>query len=363
MKRMTLLGAATLVGALALAGCATTGGGGGGGSSSDTPTVGADGKLERLSDGFPNGPISIIVVDEAGSDDGIYATQIQQAAENYSPVPIKVVVRPDFGTYGSWEALGFMSGQAGGDDGRWMTVVTVPGSTTDLLSTPVAEDLGVGLDSLNFVALTESVPYVVVTRADAPWGDSFEDFLSYAKDNPNEVKYISRGPGAGPDMAMQQYISQEGISLDTSVGGSHAEINTAIGAGAGDVAVTLPGAAFPFVQDGKVVVLTCSGNANPCAGFDGVNNAASAVGLDNDPWGSNRGLFVTENVPDSHRAWLAALVEMVKDDEEFSSARGLIPGAGRIDLDHDGAVELQNSSYEIAKKILENLGLLDPSVK
>jgi tripartite-type tricarboxylate transporter receptor subunit TctC len=362
-RSIVVLGATALM----VSACAT---GGGSGATTDDATdvpVFVDGKLQPLKDGFPKSPLSIVVIDEAGSDDGIYARQVQDAASAISPVDIKVLDRPEFGsTYGAWEGLDWIKDQRGGDEGYMVAVVTLPGSTIDLLATPVAADLGVTMESLNTVMLTESVPYVIVTRADAPWGDSFEDMLAYAKDHPGEVKYISRGPGAGPDLAMNNYANIAGVEFNTSVGGSHAEINTAIGAGAGDIAVTLPGAASPFIQDGKVVLLTCTGNANPCAANWGTEqpNAASVVGgIDNDPWGSNRGLVAAQDIPESHRLWLEALIDAASNDPAFVKARESIPGVGLVKLNKAEALELQKAAYDTAYDILDGLGQLAPGVK
>lgn len=331
----------------------------------DTPVFGDDGTLKPLKDGFPNTALSIVVVDEAGSDDGIYARQFAEAAASISPVDIKVLDRPEFGsTYGAWEALDWIGEQRGGDEGYMMAVVTLPGSTIDLLSTPVAADLGVNMESLNTVALTESVPYVVVSRVGAPWGDSFEAMLDYAKEHPGEIRYISRGPGAGPDLALNNYADLAGVEFNTSVGGSHSEINTALGANAGDIAVTLPGAASPFIQDGKVTLLTCTGNENPCAANWGTAqpNAASLLGVDNDPWGSTRGLVAAQDIPESHRLWLEALVTAVAESEDFIAGRTAIPGVGMVTLDKAGALELQQAAYGTAYDILDRLGQLAPGV-
>ena len=48
------------------------------------------GVLQPLADGFPNKPITIIVVDEPGSRDGIYARTMQEACRGISPVDILV---------------------------------------------------------------------------------------------------------------------------------------------------------------------------------------------------------------------------------------------------------------------------------
>lgn len=367
-KVTTLRWAAGLVAALTLvSGCAGGRAAAGGEATQDEKPVFKDGKLQPLSDGFPSQPISLVVVDEAGSDDGIYARQLIDAASAVAPVDIKVLDRPEFGsTYGAWEALDWMKDQRGGDQGYMSAVVTLPGSTIDLLTTPVAKDLGASMESLNTVMLTESVPYVIVTRANAPWGESFADMLAYAKENPGQVRYISRGPGAGPDLAMNNYTKLAGVTLKTSVGGSHSEINTAIGAGAGDVAVTLPGAASPFIQDGKVKLLTCTGNEDPCAAQWGTPqpNAASVIkDIASDPWGSNRGLVTATGVPESHRLWLEALVAKAAEDPGFVKARQSIPGVGLTKLNKAQALELQTTAYDVAYEILEDLGQLAPGVE
>jgi tripartite-type tricarboxylate transporter receptor subunit TctC len=362
IKRKAML-TLTLATAFALVGC-STGGGGGDVAPEDEKPVFKDGQLQPLSDGFPSSPLSFVVVDEPGSDDGMYARSLAEAAKDISPVDIRVLDRPEFGaTYGAWEALDWMADQRGGDQGYLSAVVTLPGSTIDLLSTPVAEDLGVSMESMNTVLLTESVPYIIVTRTGAPWGSSFEEMLAYATDHPGEVRYISRGPGAGPDLAMNNYSDIAGVSYNTSVGGSHAEMLTALGAGAGDIAVTLPGAASPFIQDGTVQLMTCTGDQNPCAANWGteVPNAASVVGgIDNDPWGSNRGMVTAADVPESHRLWLEALVDAASDEQSFIDARSSIPGVGLSKRNKAEALDLQKTAYGIAYDILDKLGQLTP---
>src|SRR5690606_24630149 len=127
-----------------------------------------------------------------------------------SPVRVNVMDRPDFGTYGTWENVKFIEEEPGGSDGYFMGLFTIPGSTTDLLQTQVIEDLGVGLQSTNPVGMFEFQPYVLVSRKGAPWGSGFEDLIAYAQENPGEIRYISRGPGAAQDIALEGYGNAAG---------------------------------------------------------------------------------------------------------------------------------------------------------
>ena len=52
-----------------------------------TPVL-AQAKMEPLADGFPNRPIVLLVVDEPGSTDSVFASQIAEAASKYSPQPV-----------------------------------------------------------------------------------------------------------------------------------------------------------------------------------------------------------------------------------------------------------------------------------
>ena len=71
----------------------------------------AQAKLEPLADGFPNRPIVLLVVDEPGSTDSVFASQIAEAASKISPQPVTVEHRIDFTNFGTWEALAWVKDQ------------------------------------------------------------------------------------------------------------------------------------------------------------------------------------------------------------------------------------------------------------
>ena len=335
------------------------------------PTEGApyvpefvDGVLQPTPSGFPSQDLTIMVVDEAGSDDGIYARQVQAIARELSGVNVNVVDRPDLGGYGTWEALSVIKGQTGGPEGHVMVVTTIPGATVDLLSTPVAEEFGVSIDSLNFVLLTEAVPWLIVGRTDAPWGDSIEELVTYAKANPGTVRYLSRGPGAGLNVAFQEYMQTLGFDVTTIIGGSLSEINIAIGAGQADIAVNVAGVSLPFVEDGRLKVLSCTGPIDPCGGpFNNPpRSMQSLTGAETDPWGSNRGLVVPDTTPAENKLWLETLIREVISRQEFIDQRSKVPGLTMVAYSHEQTLELQRAAYDIGKRVLGSAGLLDPTV-
>lgn len=322
-----------------------------------------DGQLQPLPDGFPSMPITLLNPAEPDNDDGIYLRHMQEALADISPVDVRVLDRPDFGsTFGAWSALVWQAEQRGGKEGHIMQVVEMPGSTVDLLSTPVAKEVGAAVEKMNTVALTESAPYIVISRKGAPWGDDFKAMLQWAKDNPGKLRYVSRGPGAGPDMAFRQYMDNMGVEANISIGGSHSEQNTVIGAGAGDVAVTHAAAVTPFLE--RVEVLACTTTETDCKGPWGqAPTAASALGLESDMFGVNRGLVVPPEVSELHRRWLFELVSAVVKDEGYLKSRGQVPSLRQDLRGHDDAVALMEESLKASRPILEKLDLIHPTVE
>jgi hypothetical protein len=55
-----------------------------------------NGVLQPLKDGFPSRPIMTMVIDEPGSGDSIYVTQLLEAARRLSPVTMAMEHRKDF---------------------------------------------------------------------------------------------------------------------------------------------------------------------------------------------------------------------------------------------------------------------------
>jgi tripartite-type tricarboxylate transporter receptor subunit TctC len=339
-------------------------------------TVNADGSVAPLEDGFPNQPITIISIDDPGAPDGVYALTMKAAIEDNKITDQRVTVidRPDFGTYGTWEGLEFINNDAAGADGYIMAVATIPGATVDLLATDVVDKLGAQIEKLNIVMSTEYVPYVMTSKKNAPWGNDFGKMIEAAQAAPNTLKYISRGPGSGLDLAFKNYSQiaakaaglaegEEGIPVEEVIGGSHAEINAVLGAGEGDIAMTLSDVGKQFYDDGRVEVLTFSGNAPAPQPFT-VKTAKEFFGpelLPSDPWGQNRTLFAGTNVPDCHYQWLVKMVEQATATPQFQEARLKVPGLTLQALTREQMWELSNTAVVAACPILKAADLIDPT--
>ena len=67
------------------------------------------------------------------------------------------------------------------------------------------------VNDMNMVIVTELIPYVFIQRKNAPWGNTFADFVKYAKANPGKARYISNEVGSGNDMAGEWVMQTLGI--------------------------------------------------------------------------------------------------------------------------------------------------------
>ncbi len=348
--------AAISVLSIGMAGC------GGSEGSSETASNGsgqgsadASEQLEPLSDGFPSEPITLYAVDVRGSADHIFAQQLAEAAGEISPVRIDAQVREDFTAYGTWEALNWVQEQEGGNEGYHNLVHSTPGDVLDLSLVPISEETGLTLEDRNSVIATEQVPYVIVQRSDAPWGSTMDEMVDYAKENPGELRYISRGPASALDVAMEYYMAQLDIEAEKIVGGNQTQIGTIIGSGEGDIALMTPEYILPQWENERIEPLMFSGDTAPEPWSD--TATAADMGMEQDFWGATRGIIVTGETPDAHREWLFELWKRATESDAFRESRGNIPGLSMEILNHEEMTELSQNAAEETEEIVRELGV------
>ena len=319
-----------------------------------------EGKLQPLPNGFPSQPIVLLNPDDPGSPDGIYSRAYVEALRKVSPVQVRVIDRADFGTFGTWDALKWMEQQPGGNEGYIAVVASVVGGALDLISTPVAKELGVTLDDYNFVIATELTPFILTQRKDPPWGSAnFQDMVNYVKAHPGEVRYVCFSPGSGRDISWAHYASVLGLKFREPClyGDSSQGVATIIGSGEGDLGLNSPEQALAGFEAGRIDVLMATGTEPVSEPWPDLPNGKTAVGIDDDPWGVTRGWAVTRQVPEIHRQWLFELFKAGQQDEEFKQARLRLPGTTLFTLDHDQTRARAESALDYAEPILRELGL------
>lgn len=316
-----------------------------------------DGKLPALESGFPNRPIVLIVIDEPGSTDSVYANQIAEAASAISPQPVVVEHRVDFSNFGTWEGIAWIMDQGEtASEGYFTYVLTLPDAMVDLAAIDIESMTGVYTDDLNPIIATEAVPMMLTQRKDAEWGTTLEEFVAHAKANPGTVRHITGGPGGGQDAAMRFWLDHLGVEVKDIIGGSPGERALAVASGEGDITVSPVDVLTPHYDAGRTVLLMGAGDRDFPAPFDGVPTAAS-LGIEDDPFNQTRTIATSPDVSEEHRQWLYDLFSLAAQDPGFIEKRSQITAINLIDLDPQEAKDLSTKGHEVSVAIFRDLGI------
>ena len=312
-----------------------------------------DGVLQPVPDGFPEDAITLLNVDEPGSDDGVYIRVLQDALDGIAPVPVNVQDR-ESPTFGSWAGLEYISTQRGGDDGYIAMVAAMTGGALDILVEPIEEDLGLTIDDWNPVIVTEKVPFVVATRKDAPWGTSYEEMAAYALDHPGELRYAAR-LGSQLDISMERLMAYGEWTAEKIPLSGLGDVATAVGAGEADFAMLLPGTALSHWEAGRLDVILTIGDSSPAPWEDAATTVD--IGLPDEPWGTLRGFLVSPSTPELHRQWLLELFRAATETDAYQQRLATVPGAQGVVMDHDEVMIAVTNTLEFAGPIMEQLGI------
>jgi tripartite-type tricarboxylate transporter receptor subunit TctC len=316
------------------------------------------GVLQPLADGFPKRAIALVVVDDPGSRDGIYARQMQAALKGISPVDILVSDEPS-SSWGLWVKLKEMPSRNGGSDGYYPIVVNVYASATDPLVEPITEKLDLDLSDMNMVIVTEKQPYTVVQKKNAPWGRKFADMIAWAKANPGKLRRPTDGVGTAQDISGSAIMKHYGVKDLKIPQPSTANALAAVGAGEGDVMAISVGASLPHVQAGKMDYSMIFGSTVPPPWDKDPNvTTTDAAGLSFlSPIGVQLGFCVTKDIPKDHIDWLAKLFKAAAATDTYKQREKTMPGWQSNLLGPADANALKESLAKLADPIIRDIGL------
>jgi tripartite-type tricarboxylate transporter receptor subunit TctC len=328
------------------------------GEDNGEPTFDDDGVLQPLPDGFPEGPITIVNTDDAGSRDGLYARTLDQALADISPVDIIVSDEPR-AVGGTVDTLVEFRDREGGMEGYLTVVSSVLGTSTDFHSVNYEEELDISLEDLDFFIATEEYPYVLAQRADAPWGDDFASFVDHARANPGDLRYISGGVGSGVDLTMEWLISELDIEVTKVPAADREAAIAAVGGGAGDFTLTQPELAMAAEEQGRATVIFASTEEAPDEWEGRVATAADypEYGVSEATWGTVQGLLLPAEVDDSHVAWLSALFEAAFETDEYQKRAETQAGVTLRLWSGEDANALAKTLYDFSEPVVRDAGL------
>jgi tripartite-type tricarboxylate transporter receptor subunit TctC len=282
------------------------------------------GVLQPLPDGFPKGPITIVAAGDETSVAGLLAQRLSEYSTIYRPVDIKVEYR-DLGKFGNWEALKYAAGAEGGGEGYINVIFASPDDIIGLHTTPVAAELGAGLDDLAEVVTLESHRYALIQCKEASWEPSWQALVEEIRKRPGEIRYAGGDPGDRVDLVFAFYMHAAGLGSlydKSAIGhasvGDVAQRTDAVAACDADVTVTDMEQLVTRQMDKKVDVIFVSGDRKL-----GKVIPASAAGIADDPMSRSMQVVVPAGVDPLHVKWLSVLLSKVGTNSYFKAGRVL----------------------------------------
>jgi tripartite-type tricarboxylate transporter receptor subunit TctC len=318
----------------------------------------ADGVLQPLPDGFPNMPITLINVDDAGSSSGLYIRSLQQALDGISPVEIRISDEPRAAGGTIHTLADVTANREGGDQGYILVQGSTIGSATDFLTEPVEKETGMSLDDVNFFITTEAAPWAILQRKDAPWGRGFDKFVEYGRAHPGEIKYISPGVGGGLDIFTTWVLDRLGIPVNKVPAANREASLAAVGGGAGDITTNNATSTLKALDHVDVLLVSIP-TVPPAFGGDEVGSAADypKYGIENLAWGSFQGFILAKTVPEQHVQWLHALLAAAAGTDTYKQRAETIPGVVVNVTSTEETNAQARAAYAAAEPIVKAAGL------
>lgn len=154
---------------------------------------------------YPKKPIMAIVAFPAGGGTDICARAILKAAEKYTGQGFVVDNKP-----GAGGAIGFTALAGAPKDGYTIGMINAP--TVLLAPIQLGDKVKYKMDDFTPIANFVSDPGVFVVSPNSQF-KTLQDFIAYAKANPDQVKIGFGGPGTSEALALRALEQANGIKL------------------------------------------------------------------------------------------------------------------------------------------------------
>ena len=277
-------------------------------------------------DDFPNQPLTMVIGFGAGGSTDIQGRVLANVLEDELGQPVNVVNQPGAG-------MGVALTRLVNNDDEGYTFLYGP--TSPITFGPLATDVDYGMDDFRYISAVSLAQAGIVTGEDRPFGDSWEELLDYARENPG-VSYATQ---TAQDRLIIDYIAeQEGLDLRI--------VPTAGGAGmaplilSGDVDFAYSGGTHSGYADSGEMPVLLSLAEDRLVAFPDAPTLVEA-GYDITP-GDILMAALPKDVPDERVQRLAEALEAATQDERFievTEERLLLP------VHYMGEEELTDTLY------------------
>ncbi len=197
---------------------------------------------------FPTKPVTLIIPFGPGGASDLTARAFFGAAHEYLGQPVIIQLKP-----GGGGAIASDIVAKAPPDG-YTLLMGGPGPNTTL---PAIEGRSRGPDDLAAICRINYNAMLTLVPANAPY-KTMQEFIQYAKANPNKLRFGHAGIWGGPDLLWKSIQIKAGITAKIIPYDGGAEALIALLGGHIDVACLFPTQSTPHIKSGKIRALAVS---------------------------------------------------------------------------------------------------------
>lgn len=168
-------------------------------SNSTTEASGDDTEAKVV---YPVKQLTITCPPAAGGGTDLLVRAMAPKMQEYLGVPVIVMNKPGAGC-----AIGFSAGAKDPNDGSSITA-----AVAEMLSVPYVADVDFTYDSFESICNFNSTYGALTVTADAPY-NTVEEFIDFAKENPNEISFSNSGIGSNWHVLAAAFAAETEIEV------------------------------------------------------------------------------------------------------------------------------------------------------
>jgi len=291
---------------------------------------------------FPSEDVELIVPWAAGGGTDRTARQLASLAEN--ELDTSVFVTNQTGGSGS---AGFRAAANAEADGHTIGVLTVEIATISHLG--IAD---LTPDDFDAVMQYNFDPASLTVHEDAPYS-TIDEFVSFAEENPGEIRISNSGIGAIWHLSAAQMAQQVGVDVDHIGYDGGAPATQAVVNGEVEATTASPAEVAPQVQDGPLNMLAVFGEERSDLFPDVPTLQERDIDVTIGAW---RGLGVPSGTPDERVQTLNDAFQSVYESDDFQSFMNE-NGFGLVNRGPEEYAEFMQSELGRFEGIVNELGL------
>ncbi len=291
---------------------------------------------------YPTKQIEVIVPYAAGGGTDLVTRAYADTAKKYLPKPMGVVNKT-----GGAGAVGLTAIATAKPNGYQIGMGSV-----EITMLPHLGMAQFNVNDFTPIARLNAEPSAISVKADAPW-KSYEEFIAYAKANPDKVRIGNSGTGAIWHLASEALADKTGAKFNhIPYDGANPAVTALLGGHIEAVTVSPP-EVISHVLSGKIRILAVMSDKR-AKGFDDVPTLKEkGVDLTVMTW---RGIVVPKKTPQAIVDVLREASKKVADDEAFKEA------LTKMNLTHaylDGPAfgEVMQKDNAFFKELMTKLGI------